>query len=225
MLIPLHEFDKIAISPNIQNWLEDIDVKMSSGMEQLRKEDIRKLITKEKIQIEYLQPLKIGCFRCIAEGKNQELPWRTRNELYVSRQSKIAFEKECLISKNEEKSNDTPEHKNPQKRASKKIPELLNLAKHETNNNRQFTAFSTLIKEYEFKEEPKNIKKLNADLYNIFEVIEENYPYNMYILPTGKGYNFHFSFSRGGNIETDTVALTSLQKYFTAAKEELQTES
>jgi hypothetical protein len=101
MLIPIHEFDKISISPNIQNWLDDINVQMSLGMEQLRKDDIKKLISKDRIQIEFLQPLKLGYFRCIAEGKNQELPWRITSELYVSRQSKIEFEKEYLTDKNE----------------------------------------------------------------------------------------------------------------------------
>lgn len=101
MLIPLHEWDKISISPNIQNWLEDINVQMSPGMERLRKDDIKKLISKEKIQIEFLQPTKPGYFRCIAEGKNQELPWRTTSELYVSNQSKIEFEREHLANKNE----------------------------------------------------------------------------------------------------------------------------
>lgn len=129
------------------------------------------------------------------------------------------FEKEHSKAKNLE--NNAPENKNSKKRASKKMPELFNLAKHEANNNRQFTAFSTLMKEYELKEKPKNINKLNEDLYNIFETIEENYPYNMYIMPTKKGHNFHFSYSRGGNVEIDAIALTSLQKYFTAAKEEL----
>jgi len=223
MLIPLNEFDHISISPSILTWLEDISVQMSLGMEQIRKEDIKKLITKERVQVEFLQPLKPGYFRCIAEGKNQELPWRSISELYVSRQSKNEFEKEYLVAKNEEKPNNISKNKNPPTRASKKVPELLNFAKYEINNNRQFTAFSNLIKGYEFDEEQRHTKTINKSLYNIFEEIEENYPFNMYVTPAEKGYRFHFSYKRGSKIEMDSTSLTSLQKYFTAAKEALET--
>jgi hypothetical protein len=227
MLVGLAELDTIAIVPDIVKWLEDIDVRMSAGFEQLRCDDLRRLIVKNKVQVEYLQPSTQGYFKCIAEGKDQVLPWVSRNDLYVSFEEKNRFEKDNLNPDklpNKSAANILKRTQStPKKRAPRRVPELLNLARNEIGLERQFTGFSNMmIKDYIFDKVQKDIHKINQEkYYNLSQGIEEGCPYNLYVIPSEGEYVLHYTTKRGGETVVDNKALTTLQGYFT----EINTES
>lgn len=103
ILIPLTSFDQIAIIAHYGDILSELNAYAVKDFEQVRSEDIKVLITEEKVLIEYLHIIEPNRFKCLVERKDLNLPYITKNDLYISKEERARFEKEhsLNIKKNE----------------------------------------------------------------------------------------------------------------------------